>query len=165
MNKRCSEFISWARDNGWDIITRSETGLELSDSIASRYKEIPEGYLEFLNKVKQCITPSQKTWFICEDEYNNSSDIAFKWNEFEELSLEAAEDNKEWKAEIISWWDKHLPIIMSVGEGYSFYAIDLANNTGAIVQGFEPEFEEVEKIANNIEDFFELIITNRIALL
>lgn len=43
--------------------------------------------------------------------------------------------------------------------------IDLANNTGAIVQGFEPEFEEVEKIANNIEDFFELIITNRIELL
>jgi len=117
----------------------------LSDSIVSRYKEIPQGYLEFLKNIKQCIAPSEKTWFICENEYNNNSDVAFKWNEFELLSLEAAENDKEWRAKIISWWDKHLPIVMSVHGGYSFYAINLTGNTGSIVQGFEPEFEEVEK--------------------
>jgi len=165
MNKRCSEFISWAKDNGWDITLKSESGLELGDSIISRYKEIPPNYVEFLKRVKQCIAPNEKTWFICEDEYNNNSNIAFKWNEFELLSLEAAENDKEWKTEIVSWWDKHLPIVMSVDEGYSFYAIDLNDNIGSIVQGFEPEFEEVEKIANNIEDFLELIITGTIELL
>lgn len=162
MNKKCSEFINWAKDNGWDITDKYEYELNLNDSITLRYKEIPEVYLEFLKRVKKCITPSEKTWFICEDEYNNNSDIAFKWNEFEVLSLEVAENDDEWKVEITSWWDKYLPIVMSVDDGYSFYAIDLTNDIGAIVQGYEPEFEEVEKIANNIEDFFELIISKRI---
>ncbi|MFQ9546146.1 MAG: hypothetical protein ACLR02_14135 [Clostridium sp.] len=43
------------------------------------------------------------------------------------LSLEVAEDNDEWKLEIISWWDEKLPIVMSVDGEYSFYAIDLSN--------------------------------------
>ncbi|MGG4146838.1 SMI1/KNR4 family protein [Paenibacillus algorifonticola] len=162
MNKKCSKFISWTKNNGWKITDKSE--LNLNDSIASRYKEIPEGYLEFLKRVKECITPSEKTWFICEDEYNNNSGIVFKWNEFELLSLEAAENDEEWKAEITSWWDKYLPIVMSVDEGYSFYAIDLKNDIGAIVQGYEPEFEEVEKIANSLEDFFQLIMSNTIEM-
>lgn len=37
---------------------------------------------------------------------------------------------------------------MSVEDGYFFYAIDLTNDKGAIVRGYEPEFEEVEKVAN-----------------
>ncbi|WP_097007038.1 SMI1/KNR4 family protein [Lacrimispora amygdalina] len=165
MNTRCNEFISWAKDKGWDITFKSESGLELDDSIISRFNGIPQSYVEFLKIVKQCIAPSEKTWFICQDEYNNISNIAFKWNEFELLSLEVAENDNEWKKEIVSWWDKHLPIVMSVDEGYSFYAIDLNDNIGSIVQGFEPEFEEVEKIADNIEDFFELIVKGKIELL
>jgi hypothetical protein len=164
MNKQCSEFISWAKDNGWNIIGKCDYQLYLDDGILARYKEIPNSYLEFLKVVKQCITPSEKTWFICEDEYNNNSDIAFKWNEFEVLSLEVAEDDEEWKSDITMWWDKHLPIVMSVSDGYSFYAIDLSNDKGAIVQGYEPEFEEVEKIANNLEEFFQLIMSNTIQL-
>lgn len=164
MNIRCNEFMSWATDNGWDIIFKSESELELDNSIISRYNGIPQGYVEFLKVVKQCIAPSEKTWFVCEDEYNNISNIAFKWNEFESLSLEFAENDEAWKTEIVSWWDKHLPIVMSVDDGYYFYAIDLSDNIGSIVQGFEPEFEEVEKIANNIEEFFELIVMGKIEL-
>jgi hypothetical protein len=107
MNKKCSEFISWAKDNEWDIIVKSEAELKLNDSLTSRYKQIPESYIEFLKIIKQCFTPNEKTWFICEDEYNNNSDIAFKWNEFEILSLEAAEKDKGWKTEITSWWNKY----------------------------------------------------------
>lgn len=59
---------------------------------------------------------------------------------------------------------KKLPIVMSVNDGYSFYAIDLSNDKGAIVRGYEPEFEEVEKVANTIEDFFELIMLNKIEI-
>ncbi|WP_338551334.1 SMI1/KNR4 family protein [Paenibacillus sp. KS-LC4] len=164
INMKCCEFISWTKDNGWKITDKSEYELNLNESIVSRYKEIPESYLEFLKRVKKCITPSEKTWFICEDEYNNNADSAFRWNEFEVLSLEAAENDAEWKSEITSWWDKYLPIIISVDDGYSFYAIDLTNDIGAIVQGNEPEFEEVEKIANSFEDFFQLIMSNIIKM-
>lgn len=163
MNKS-NEFIKWAKDKGWDITFKLKSELELNNSLITRYKGISSCYVEFLKAVKQCITPSEKTWFLCEDNYNNISNIAFKWNEFELISLEAAEDDREWKEEIVSWWDKHLPIVMSVGEGYSFYAIDLVDDIGSIVQGFEPEFEEVEKVANSIEDFFDLIIEGTIEL-
>ena len=55
-----------------------------------------------------------------------------------------------------------VPIVMSVDGGYSFYAIDLINEIGAIIRGYEPEFEEVEKAGNNLEEFFELIMSNSI---
>lgn len=93
------------------------------------------------------------TWFICENEFNNRSDIAFKWNEYELLSLEAAMDDDSWRAEITTWWNNYMPIVMSVDGGYSFYAIDVTNDKGAIVRGYEPEFEEVEKVSNTLEEF------------
>ncbi len=106
-----------------------------------------------------CYT-NETTWFICENEFNNSSDTEFKWNEYELLSLEAAMEDAVWKSEITTWWDNHLPIVMSVEGGYSFYAIDLTS--GAIVRGYEPEFEEVDKVANNLEEFLGLMMSNSI---
>ncbi|MGG3928308.1 SMI1/KNR4 family protein [Metabacillus fastidiosus] len=158
------KFINWAKESGWTIVFKSEYKLNLDKSIVTRYKNIPNEYLEFLKMIKQCITPSEKTWFICEDEYNNDLDIALKWNEFELISLEAAGGDNEWKSDITLWWDKYLPIVMSVDGGYSFYAIDLTNDIGAIVYGYEPEFEEVEKVADNLDGLFELIMSNKIKL-
>ncbi|MFC4305324.1 SMI1/KNR4 family protein [Cohnella boryungensis] len=162
MNKKIGEFMTWANENGWDIAGKSGFELNLSSSVISRYKDIPNEFLDFLRRVKRCITPNEKTWFNCEDEFNNSSDLAFKWNEFEVLSLEAAMDDSIWKSQITAWWDNYVPIVMSVEGGYSFYAIDLTN--GAIVRGYEPEFEEVDKVASTLEQFLELIMSNSIEL-
>ncbi|MGG3889855.1 SMI1/KNR4 family protein [Metabacillus fastidiosus] len=158
------KFINWAKESDWTIVFKSEYQLNLDESIVTRYKNIPNEYLEFLKMIKQCITPSEKTWFICEGEYNNDLDIALKWNEFELISLEAAGGDNDWKSDITLWWDKYLPIVMSVDGGYSFYAIDLTNDIGAIVHGYEPEFQEVEKVADNLDGLFELIMLNKIKL-
>lgn len=88
MNDKINEFMIWAEDNGWTITTNQDHQLHLAGSLLSRYKEIPNDYLEFLSVVKRCSTPDEKTWFLCEDEYNNRSDTDFKWNEFEMLSFE-----------------------------------------------------------------------------
>ncbi|WP_391574500.1 SMI1/KNR4 family protein [Cohnella sp.] len=160
MINKIGEFMVWANDNGWDIAKKSGLQLNLDSSIIARYKEIPNEYLEFLSVVEKCVTPNETTWFICENEFNNSSDIEFKWNEYELLSLEAAMEDAVWKSEITAWWDNHLPIVMSVEGGYSFYAIDLTN--GSIVCGYEPEFEEVDKVANNLEEFLGLMMSNSI---
>jgi len=164
MDTKIGKFIVWAKENGWDIAEKSEFHLNLNSSLVSRYQEIPNEYLNFLSVVEKCITPNENTWFICEDEFNNSSDSAFKWNEYELLSLEAAMDDPIWKSEITTWWDNHLPIVMSVDGGYSFYAIDLTNDRGAIVRGYEPEFEETEKVASTLDEFFEFIMSKSIAL-
>ena len=134
MKKKYMEFINWAKENNWNLIEKNEISLKLKDDVALRYKSISSEYIELLKRVKQLISPSEKTWFLCEDEYNGNSDITFKWNEFELLSLEVAEDDDEWKSEIISWWDEKLPIVGLMSISWTqkvklFYAVLLANNS------------------------------------
>lgn len=50
---------------------------------------------------------------------------------------------------------------MSVRDGYSFFAIDLYNEKGAIVEGREPEFEETKKVADDLNAFFDLMMNNK----
>jgi hypothetical protein len=153
-------FMIWAEENGWEIRRKSGSQLHLNSSITSRYKGLPNEYSEFLNLVEQCVAPDEQTWFICKAEFNNSPETAFGWNEFEMLSLEAAAGDSVWQSEITAWWDYHLPIVMSVEGGYSFYAIDLTTDSGAIVRGFEPEFEEVEKVADSFGEFLAWMMSN-----
>jgi len=164
LSSKIHEFMIWAESNGWIITQKSNCHLDLDVSFITRYKVIPEEYLDFLRVMEQCITPDEKTWFLCESEYKNSSDADFQWNEFELLSLEAANEDDQWRSEITTWWNHYLPIMISVNGVYSFYAIDLSNEIGAIVYGEEPEFEEIKKVANHLNEFMELIMSKSIAL-
>ncbi|MDQ0724406.1 hypothetical protein QF049_005667 [Paenibacillus sp. W4I10] len=159
-NTHFREFMTWAGEKGWDIMSKSGSQSHLNSGITSRYKGLPDEYLEFLNVVEKCVAPDEQTWFICEAEFNNSTETAFQWNEFEMLSLEAAESDSIWQSEITAWWDHHLPIVMSVEDGYSFYAIDLTTDNGAIVRGCEPEFEEVEKVSDSFGEFLAWMMSN-----
>lgn len=158
------EFIEWAKMNEWDIKENENDTVNLCNEVKGRYKVIPYEYFQFLSQINQCISSSEKSWFLCEGEYNGKSDIAFKWNEFEILSLEAAENDTEWKSEIQKWWDRYFPIFMSVNNGYSFYAIDMKSEKGTIVYGCEPEFEEVDIIAHNFKEFIDMIVNKGIEL-
>jgi hypothetical protein len=164
MLSNIKEFLEWSKINSWDITDNKNHTVCLCDEVKGRYMPIPYGYLEFLKEIKQCISPSEKSWFLCEDEYNGKSDIAFKWDEFEILSLEAAEDDTEWKSDIQKWWDRYFPILMSVNNGYSFYAIDMQSEKGTIVYGSEPEFEEIDIIADNFMEFLAMIMNKEIEL-
>lgn len=98
--------MAWAKEKGWDITSKSGSELCLNSSITSRYKELPMDYLEFLHAVETCVSPDEQTWFICEADFNNILESgAFKWNEFEILSLEAAAGDSVWESEITAWWD------------------------------------------------------------
>jgi hypothetical protein len=154
------EFMTWAKEKGWDITSKSVSQLHVNSSITSRYKELPMEYSEFLHVVEKCISPDEQAWFICEADFNNTLESAFKWNEFEMLSLEAAAGDSVWQSEITAWWDHYLPIVISVKDGYSFYAIDLTTDSGAIVRGFEPEFEEVDKVADSFGEFLAWMMAN-----
>lgn len=158
------KFEGWLKAQGWNVIINIESSLDLNKNFVSRYPCLGNEYEEFLKHFKEVISIDEKTWFLCSDEYNGVSESAFKWNEFEELSLEAAEGDNDWREEIKRWWDKKLPIIMSVREGYSFFAIDLENNCGNIVRGEEPEFEETEIIANSFYEFLEMVMKGIIAV-
>lgn len=159
-----TEFYKWLDTHGWNVVLKESEELELDSSFRKRYKGIVKEYEEFLKRFKSVISKDETTWFLCSGEYMNQSDLAFKWNEFELQSLEAAEDDEEWKCAIVQWWDGKLPIIMSVKGGYSFYAIDLKDNYGAIVRGEEPEYEETEIVASDLNHFFQAVISGEIEI-
>ena len=93
--------------------------------------------MEFVSIVKSMIRDDERAWFLCSEDYDMQGDKAWQWNEWELLSLEAAENDAAWKDEIRKFWDGHLPVFLSLEGGYAYYAISIKE--GSIVYGSEPE--------------------------
>ena len=112
------------KENDWKI---EENGTECdvySNAVLSAYEPLPAAFLEFIQKFKSVISGDEKRFFLCVDDYSGESGLAFKWNEFELISLEAANGDEDWTNDIRSWWKTKIPFYMSVDGEYSFYAID-----------------------------------------
>ena len=154
-----NEFITYLKSNEWNV-ELYETPLtdEKVNSALSRYQFVSDEYFEFLKTVKRCINKDETVWFTCFEHFEKPFDEeGFNLNEFELISLNSAENDEEYQ-KVKSFWDKHLPIIISLDGEYSYYAM---RNDGKIVCGYEPEFEETTVIANSFEDFIKLkIITS-----
>lgn len=149
------KFLEWAKNEGWNAEITDEF-IDFPEESVSRYGNIPEEWVEFIKHFK-CLTNSTEDLFFltCYCFADNST-----W--FEDISLEAAVGDEEWLGDIKSFWDKTFPIIMGVGGDYHFYAIDL--ETGKIVEGWEPEFEDPIEVANNLNEFLEKILSREIKL-
>lgn len=145
-------FIKWAEKEGWNISVSGKS--PLPDSILQRYR-IPLEWLAFIENLTICEDSSTETWFLTPADYFEKAD-GFQWNEFEQQSLEAAGTDVLLQKEITSYWDTHLPIILSVKDGYSYYAINVEN--GKVVVGYEPEYEESDVVAADFYEFIERVI-------
>lgn len=156
------KFEKWLKFNEWQVEVYSSSLNCTNNDVLKKFCNIPESFLNFLQYFKSITSKDETTWFLCANDYADETDDAFKWNEFELMSLEAADSDKEWKKSIKEWWNNRLPIILSVKDGYSFWAIDLSD--GTIVRGGEPEFEEVSVIADNFEEFIDMIMNNTVFL-
>ena len=153
-----NEFIEWAGKNDWNIsVVQNRT--DIPDIIRERYA-VPEQWADFIRGAHICENSTATKWFLTFEDYSTVSD-GFQWNEFELQSLDVC-DNDEEKESIISFWDIHLPIILSVENGYSYYAVNTEN--GCVVSGHEPEFEECTVIADSFSAFIEKIISGEIVL-
>ncbi len=150
-----NRFVAWLENNNWNIITNSDT-MDLPDTIQKRY-QIPKQWYDFISNLQMCENSSSTKWFLTAKDYL-PQEQGFQWNEFEMQSLEYCDDEND----IISYWDKHLPIFLSVDGEYSYYAINIEN--GNVVAGYEPEYEDSTVIAEDFNSFIEKIITNQIAL-
>jgi hypothetical protein len=159
--EKISNFINWAKNNRWNITIENNTIKNLPENILARYN-IPDEYKTFLENTKTCINSEENMWFLCIDDYLEKSEGTFRWNEFEIISLEAADDDAELINEIKNYWNKHLPIIFNVKGEYEYYAINIENKK--IVYGYEPEFEESGIVADNFGELLDKIINNEIKL-
>lgn len=119
-------------------------------------------WLTLLDGVESAVNPEETAWLLCAGDYAAQGDGAFRWDEWERLSLESAAGDPAWEAEIRRFWDRRLPITLSVGDGYAYYA--LSTEDGAVVYGREPEFEECGAVAASPAEFLEKIRTGAIRL-
>lgn len=155
-------FLTYMKEQGWNVELNESRENHLPKEIAERYPNIPQQWLDFISTVKSIINNDNTTWFLCKDDYGIQGEDAFQWNEWELISLDSAEGNTKWENEIKEFWNNHLPIIMSVKCGYSYYAISMKN--GSIIQGNEPEFEECEVVADSFLELLSKIKQNKIII-
>ena len=157
-----NKLASWLKENKWSVVEHDQRiGEDALKQVIPANQGVDGSYVEFLCSVKQCVNETETMWFNCYDEFSGISNIAFKWNEYELLSLESAQGDGGLEQSISEFWENHLPIIMSVKNGYEYYAI---RRDGAVVFGWEPEFEEPDVVADSFGEFIEMLIKKSIIL-
>ena len=156
------KFLTFLVSCGWKVERNELSTYHLPDILKSRYKNCPQSWLDFIASVKSMVSSDETSWFLCAADYAPQAADSFQWNEWESLSLAAAQGDTAWQESIIKFWDTHLPIFMSVKDGYSYYAVSMKD--GSIVYGSEPEFEACEPAAASFEDFMRKIVVGQIKL-
>lgn len=149
------EYLTILIKKGWTVEEQHRDINDLPECVKNRYNNIPSEYIDFLCNIERCIDPRETMWLLGIDDFKRQDKNAFRWNEFEIISLESAIDDIKWQYEIKRFWDEHLPICYSIDGEYEYYAIRMTD--GVIVHGIEPEFEETEDIADSFEKFIEML--------
>jgi|SRR5215831_8298711 len=158
MDSRIEAFIRWAQSTGWKVDI-SEVDLALPPVLTSRYESLPESYVQFLQRVALLIAPDERAWFNCVPNFAGTLKVAFAWNEWEQMSLASALTDEQ-RGQIRSFWDRHLPVFMSVRDDYEYYAIDLTSRS--VVYGYKDFFEEPSEVAASFTDFLDLTQAGKI---
>lgn len=149
------KFYNWAIENKWNVTLSTDAEIDISTHpILKRYSiDTNSVYWKFINRFSHFESEDGTRWFLCGPDYRNTySDTEFAWNEFEKMCLDNSLDLAH-RTELEQWWDWHLPIALSVYDDYTYWAIDLKENVGSVVYGYEPEFEITEPVADNFEQF------------
>ena len=91
-------------------------------------------------------------------DHDCTADSAFSWHTLRDISLDAALDDAG-RQVVLDFWQQHTPIYMSVAGDYEFLAIE--RDSGRIVHGIEPEFEDTREVAPSLAALFEDMIAGR----
>ena len=155
------KFIEWTRENGWKILPENDN-IDLSTHPILKdfqFEKTPL-FCEFCTRFSRVESADETKWFLCTRDYKTpENEGEFAWNEFQKISLENTFDDDDLAA-IEEFWYDHLPIMISVGGGYKYWALRFTD--GKVVSGFEPMFEETSVAANSFEDFLDKIVNSEI---
>ena len=154
MNENLLTRLDRLKGAGWKIELLSRS-TELPAPIIERYGWLAQEVLDLVSTIRAAVNADETAWILSTADYHGTSASAFAWNEWERLSLSAADDDEKWKGEIRGFWDRNFPLVMSVKSGYAYFAVERA--TSAVVVGEEPQFEEPHRIATSVSEFFQMI--------
>ena len=152
------EVLSVLRQSGWKVTASPDAEFILPDEISQRYPSVPREILAFLSCLQLCTNPDETAWFLTRSDFEGAGGSAFRWNEFECMSLDAADGDPQWQSDIRSFWDSHFPFMLSVKSGYAYFAVCLTpEKLGTVVSGCEPEFEEASEVSTSFAEFQEVL--------
>ena len=147
------EYLELLKSKGWTVeLWDGATAPALDASVTQRYPRIPADYLKFLQRVKSCANADETVWFLCVDDYNKTDpESGWEWNAMELIDLDGADD--EWKAEVVEFWNRHMPFMLSVGGEYAYLGFRVGEEPfGAVLEGWEVLTEASER-AKSFEEF------------
>jgi hypothetical protein len=163
MNKEfLLKIINKLKEKKWHVKNYMQPAkVVFNKDFTNRFPILPEDFKFFISHIESAISSDEQSWFLCLDDFNNPQPDSVQWNQYEQISINAAEKDNDvsWVSEIKSFWDCYLPIMLSTRSGYAYIAIGICNaNFGKIYHGIEPEFEEVTLLANSLTEFLENFI-------
>ena len=145
----------------WRELSGSSANVEdLPHDVRQRYPWLPEDYLGFVRGLLLCADANDTRWILTPHDYVAGDERVYSHDEWEKLSLEACGDDEGTVRRVSDFWDGHFPFFMDVSDGYAFHAIRVTDRSGVIVSGKEPEFEEVQVVANSFTDFLGQLVRN-----
>ena len=152
-NESLQEYLELLKSKGWRVeLWDGETPPALDSSFTLRYPKVPVDYMKFLGQVKLCENADETVWFLCLKDYNGTSESEWAWDAMEQTYLEG-EDDETSRDEVVEFWNRHMPFMLSVGGEYAYLAFRISD--GAVVEGFE-DLTEASERAKSFEEFIRL---------
>ncbi|HEY1550146.1 MAG TPA: hypothetical protein VGG28_20100 [Kofleriaceae bacterium] len=151
MTDEIQHALEALRACGWRVSLGPRESLP--PEISSRYPWLPDEYREVAEHARVLCNAGETAWVLTAGEFAGTSESAYAWNESEQQSLDAADDENQ-RAAVQSFWNRHLPILFSVKSGYAYLAI--AQDTLQIVQGEEPEYEDATVVAPSFGELLRM---------
>jgi hypothetical protein len=149
-----SRLLHTMAANGWRVEKRTTSAQLLPEDTARRYVTLPYPIVAFLSGIKSCVNPSETAWLLTAEDYHLTGTKAFRWNEFEQMSRDAAAGNDDWSKQIEVFWSTHFPFLLAVHSNYDYLAVSLAqDNFGSVVAGSGPEFEDTIMVAASFDQY------------
>lgn len=152
MTSQAQRFLDHLAAHGWTVLRTTPTATPATAPFEAY------GYGAFLATFTELHNADQTRWFLSAADHDGTSYSAFPWHTLRDISLEAALDDAGRQA-VLDFWQQHTPIYMSVASDYEFLAIE--HDSGRIVHGVEPEFEDIRVVSPNLGALFEDMIAGR----
>ena len=142
----------------WRIRLAQNPALCLPKSITDRYPGVPAEVTAFLLQIEEACNAEENVWFLSSAHYARSETTGFRWNEYEHMEMEYEDDSLE-RRKISSFWDSHLPFMLSVHSDYDYLAVRLSpSDFGSIVHGHAPFWREPDVIAPSFDVFLSQLM-------
>lgn len=154
------EFIDILVSKGWNVEKNHAEVDYTKNGIAEKIAKTSDEFKQFIRSFNVLSNQEDNSWFLSLQDYlKENNEEGFAWDEFEIQSLEAADNDEEVSA-TKEFWHLHFPFMLSVKNGYAYFAIILEGaDKGKIVIGNEPMYEETTVVAADLPQFFDLFIS------